>query len=367
MFEKLKLPPQLTIAIRKVFVITVGYVFISVLLFLLNYSFLISEYSNGPSQLFNVRAYILTSLVIGLIAGTLGGIILVFVNEYLFRKRSFRFALTATVLAYTLIFILITTLLTLVNVDLENEYEGINVIEFVIELWKRLDFTLITYFLLWGVITLFTLFLIQVNDKFGPGILLKFLAGKYYQPKTEQRFFMFLDMRSSTLIAEKIGNEKYFNLLRDFFSDITTIILNCKGEIYQYVGDEVVITWSLKNGKQNGNCIKCYEQIQQKLLLLEPVYDKKYRIMPEFKAGLHFGTVMAGEIGIIKKDIIYSGDVLNTTSRIQELCNKYDVDILLSEDVISLMPKLDGVKLIPIGIIKLRGKNQDIALSTIKF
>jgi len=98
-------------------------------------------------------------------------------------------------------------------------------------------------FILWGTITLF---LLQVNDKFGSGILLKFLAGNYHQPKKEERIFMFMDMRSSTTIAEKIGNEKYFNLLNDVFADITNTIINYEGEIYQYVGDEIVISWSIK-------------------------------------------------------------------------------------------------------------------------
>ena len=68
-------------------------------------------------------------------------------------------------------------------------------------------------FILWGIITLLTLFFLQMNDKFGPGILKKFLLGKYNRPKKEARIFMFLDMKYSTTIAEKIGNEKYFHLL----------------------------------------------------------------------------------------------------------------------------------------------------------
>ena len=111
----------------------------------------------------------------------------------------------------------------------EHGLQGLSYKIIKIKLGFVFDSTLITYFILWGVITLSTLFLLQVNDKFGPGILLKFLAGNYHQPKKEQRIFMFMDMRSSTSIAEKIGNEKYFNLLNDLFSDITDTILNNEG------------------------------------------------------------------------------------------------------------------------------------------
>ena len=177
---------------------------------------------------------------------------------------------------------------------------------------------------------------------------------------------MFMDMRSSTTIAEKIGNEKYFNLLNDLFSDITDTIINNEGEIYQYVGDEIVISWSMKKGIRNANCLRCFTQIQEKLIELAPIYEKKYELMPEFKAGLHYGLVMAGEIGVIKKDIIYSGDVLNTTARIQEQCNQYSVDILISKDTFDLLSDTDGYKLIPLGSIELRGKERKIDLNTIR-
>ncbi|WP_296317914.1 adenylate/guanylate cyclase domain-containing protein, partial [Winogradskyella sp. UBA3174] len=109
----------------------------------------------------------------------------------------------------------------------------------------------------------------------------------------------------------------------DLFADVTNTILNNEGEIYQYVGDEIVISWSMKKGVRKANCLNCFTQIQKKLVDLRPIYEKKYNVMPEFKAGIHYGSVMAGEVGVIKKDIIYSGDVLNTAARIQEQCNQY--------------------------------------------
>ncbi|WP_421764792.1 adenylate/guanylate cyclase domain-containing protein [Ekhidna sp.] len=270
-----------------------------------------------------------------------------------------------TLIAYVLIFVLVSLVASLAMLIGEYGLLGISFGAMKTTLGFVLNPTLIVNFILWGTITLLTLFLLQVNDKFGPGILLKFLAGNYHQPKKEERIFMFMDMRSSTTIAEKIGNEKYFNLLNDVFADITNTILNNDGEIYQYVGDEIVISWSIKKGIRNANCLRCFTEIQQRLTDLGPIYEKKYEVIPEFKAGLHYGLVMAGEIGIIKKDIIYSGDVLNTTARIQEKCNHYRVDILLSKETFDLISDTDGFKLIPLGSIELRGKKRKIELNTI--
>jgi len=362
----MKISRQLKMNFHKVAVITLGYVTISLFLFFFNYAIINSHYSLGPSLLFNVKNYLLTNILVGMIAGVLGGVLLVSVNSQLFRRRSFKFAMFTTLIAYVLIFLLVTFVGTFVNLLGEHGLHGISYDSIKIALGLVFDSTLITYFILWGGIVLSTLFLLQVNDKFGPGIMLKFLAGNYHQPKKEERIFMFMDMRSSTSIAERIGIEKYFNLLNDLFSDITDTILNNEGEIYQYVGDEIVISWPMKKGIRNANCLRCFTQIQEKLTELGPSYEKKYKLMPEFKAGLHYGLVMAGEIGVIKKDIIYSGDVLNTTARIQEQCNQYSVDILISKETFDLLSDTDEYKLIPLGSIELRGKERKIDLNTIR-
>ena len=175
-----------------------------------------------------------------------------------------------------------------------------------------------------------------------------------------------MDLRSSTSIAEKLGEEQYFNFLKEVYKLVTPGILKNKGEIYQYVGDEIVISWPVKSGIENGNCINCYFDVKSLLHKKEIYFLKKYGVQPEFKAGLHYGSVMAGEIGIVKRDIAYSGDVLNTTSRIQELCNTFKVDILLSDN---LAKKIDfdrlRIQARSMGEISLRGKANKVELYSI--
>ena len=344
----MKLSRQLKMNLNKVAVITVGYILINIFIFFFNYALINSPYSLGPSPLFNFKSYFLANILVGLIAGVLGGVILVSVNSQLFRRRSFKFAMLTTLTAYVLIFVLVNVVTIFTTVLAEQGFSGVSFDALKTTSGFILNPTLITTFILWGAITLLTVFLLEVNDKFGPGILLKFLAGNYHQPKKEERIFMFMDMRSSTAIAEEIGNVNYFNLLNDLFADMTNTILNNEGEIYQYVGDEIVISWSMKKGIRKANCLNCFSQIQEKLVDLRPIYEKKYKVMPEFKAGIHYGSVMAGEVGVIKKDIIYSGDVLNTTARIQEQCNQYKVDILISKETFDLISDTDRYKLIPL-------------------
>ena len=153
--------------------------------------------------------------------------------------------------------------------------------------------------------------------------------------------------------------------MKEIFSDITEPILDSHGEIYQYVGDEVVVSWPSQKGLADNNCLLCFFGIQKALEERREHYTGEYSLAPSFKAGLHIGEATVGEIGIVKKDIVYSGDVLNTTSRIEGQCNNYDVNILLSSRLLERMQLNGEYKHIALGEIALKGKNEKVLLYTI--
>jgi adenylate cyclase len=147
--------------------------------------------------------------------------------------------------------------------------------------------------------------------------------GKYHHPVEEERIFMFLDMKSSTTIAESLGHVKYFQMLKEYFFDLSVAVIDYAGIIYQYAGDEMIISWKLKDGLKNNNSIACFFAMKRAMEIQTVKYKRQFGVVPEFKAGLHCGMVTAGEIGSLKKEIIFTGDVLNTSARIQGLCNYY--------------------------------------------
>lgn len=180
------------------------------------------------------------------------------------------------------------------------------------------------------------------------------------------RIFMFLDIKSSTSIAETLGHLKYFELLNDFFKDIAEPIERNGGEIYQYVGDEVVVSWPFNEGINNANCLNCFYDILDTFQDLSQRYLERYNVIPEFKAGLHYGKVSTGVIGTLKKEIIYTGDVLNTASRIEGQCNSYEVKLLLSKDLVDKLPQKEVYASRKLGEINLRGKSSTMTLFTVE-
>lgn len=199
-------------------------------------------------------------------------------------------------------------------------------------------------------------FLVQINDLLGKGVLLSYVTGRYHKPKIEERFFMFLDLESSTTIAETIGPVKYHEFMNSYFFDINDPIIESKGEIYQYVGDEVVISWKKNNGIKDVNCIKCYFDIRDKIDSLQQIYIKEFGLIPGFKAGIHFGEVVIGEVGDSRKEIVFHGDVMNTASRIQGQAKVLNKQLLISEDALKQLELNSKYKTMELGSSKLKGK-----------
>ncbi|MEM7103576.1 MAG: adenylate/guanylate cyclase domain-containing protein [Bacteroidota bacterium] len=321
----------------------------------------------SPTELYRFIPNLVVNSVSGFIGGFAAGYILVFYVRDAFRDRSYGWYL----LLNSAVICLLIFLFSFITNDLFQSYRlGLNPFHpEVLSATKERMFNLIFVrtVILWFIVLNGTLLALNINDKYGPGIFMKFLLGRYHHPREEERIFMFLDMNHSTTIAEEIGHIKYYTLLNSVFADITDAILSHAGEIYQYVGDEVVISWTRKNGLRNANCINCYFGILEALASKAGKYTKQFGLVPEFKAGLHYGDVTTGEVGIIKKDLVFTGDVLNTTARIRTKCTEFGVNLLVSDKL------LNSLRLPPhsfvsrkIGTFELKGKSELVTVHTIE-
>lgn len=234
-------------------------------------------------------------------------------------------------------------------------------IEFVVANWHIFSRMVLSNLIICFGVT----FIYQMIQKMGRRMFWNFVSGKYHTPKEEDRIFMFVDLKDSTAIAEKLGNYRFSRFISDFFSDLNEPVLATHGEIYQYVGDQAVITWLTKDGLQQANCVQCYFVIEQKLEQRQHYYHNTYGLVPGFKAGLHCGLVVTTQVGVLKNEVCYHGDVINTASRIQEQCNGLQRQLLLSE-ALTAQIKLPGRYVLEfINRVKLKGKEQLIPLYSV--
>jgi adenylate cyclase len=205
-----------------------------------------------------------------------------------------------------------------------------------------------------------------ISENLGHAVLFNFFTGKYLQPVQEERIFMFLDMKDSTAIAEELGHVRYFDLLQSYYECMSDAIINSRGEVYQYIGDEVVISWTKDQGIKNNNCLDCFYRIKEALEKKQSFFEERYHFFPHFKAALHSGTVTTGEIGALKKEIVFTGDVLNTTSRIQGYCKTLQRDFLISEELHREIANAENYSFEDHGVHQLKGRLAGIRIFAVR-
>ena len=205
-------------------------------------------------------------------------------------------------------------------------------------------------------------FIQEVNSLLGQNVLINFIFGRYYAPRLESRVFLFLDMEGSTGLAERLGPLAFHRLVKSFVNDLTQPIVAARGEIHRYIGDEVIATWKLEEGVAGGRCVAaCFGAIDR-LARRAPDYRREFGAAATVRAGLHCGPVVTGEMGTVRKEIVFLGDTVNTAARIQELCRQTGDRVLASADLVDRLELPSGIAKRSLGDLRLRGKDADLEL-----
>jgi adenylate cyclase len=211
--------------------------------------------------------------------------------------------------------------------------------------------------------------LLGVNDLLGPGVLFAFVAGRYHHARIEERALLFIDMRSSTAIAEHLGEARFLDFLNRFIVDLSLSIAEAGGDIHKYVGDEIIATWRLSAGLNQAGCIRACFAALDRLVVNGPDYEREFGFRADFRAGLHCGPVAVGELGFLKKEIALIGDAMNTAARIQQACRDTGCRVLASAALLERLTALPaGVTRRALGALPMRGKEHSLevfALETV--
>lgn len=292
----------------------------------------------------------LNAFFIGLIGGVVIAIIEVEVFDPQKKRRSFLVMFSVKTILYFLFFAILVPSVMVLNESLyynRGVFEHFQSEQFQNFLFQEDYSIILIYAFIFIAIIIFTR---QISRKLGQGILLNYVFGRYHHPQEVERIFMYLDLRSSTTIAEQIGEFRFHNFIRDFFYDITNCIVMGKGKIYRYVGDQVVVSWKMTDGLENANCLQTYFYVKNQLKHLREKYVLEYGFAPKFSTSFHCGEIVIGEIGTVKSEIVYHGEVLHQLAAIEKLHGKLDLDenILISEMLIKkiVLPQLYKVILV---------------------
>lgn len=173
-------------------------------------------------------------------------------------------------------------------------------------------------------------FVLHLRLTIGPEHLTALFTGRYRVPVEEERVFVFIDLIDSTAIAQRLGALDFTHFKHDFFSDLTEPLMQTGGTIVQYVGDEVMITWKRDMLSKKHDPLLFLQLSRKQISANGGRYMQRFGTIPAFRTGVHAGTIVVAEVGDSRRDIVYSGDVVNTSARLLQACRPNNVNVLIS-------------------------------------
>ncbi|HUK05089.1 MAG TPA: adenylate/guanylate cyclase domain-containing protein [Burkholderiales bacterium] len=296
---------------------------------------------------------VLVGLVDGpLIAGSIAGIEIFLLRESGAARRLLGLPFAAVVALKTLVYALIVAAVSAGGVRaLALPYSGrvrVGPFDFAGEL-GNISFAL--------SMTLIFVVVLQAAALIGRRTFRDLVLGRYRRPRAERRFFLFVDVIGSTAIAERLGPLKAHEFLAAVFSATAEPVAAWRGEIYQYVGDEIVVTWTEEEGRPGARPLRCCFEMQAALEAAAPDFRARFGAEPRLRAALHLGEVIAGEVGQQRRAIVYHGDVMNTAARLEQATREAGVRFIVSDDALRALAPPRDIATRDLGALALRGRS----------
>jgi adenylate cyclase len=196
----------------------------------------------------------------------------------------------------------------------------------------------------------------SIANIIGPRAFLNFVTGRYHSPVEEDRFTLFVDIAGSTGLAERLGGLAIHRLLDRTFRLLTMAVVDYHGEVLNYVGDEVIVTWREHRGAIDCRPLRCFMAMRDELARASRQFEREFGVVPRIRRSLHFGPVIVGEIGDVKRAIVFNGDVMNTTARLEELSRSVDGGFLASRTAMERFFSKPPFALHDLGRLPIRGR-----------
>ena len=189
----------------------------------------------------------------------------------------------------------------------------------------------------------------------------------------------FSDVRGFTTISEALGPEELVQLLNEYLSEMTELIIQYRGTIDKYMGDAIMAFWGAPVENQEHAYFTCVAAIAQVRALhrLQKGWSERDIPVLDIGIGINSGPAVVGNMGSSRRmDYTLMGDTVNLGSRLEGITKTYGVKICISEFTYERVKdrvyarELDLVrvkgKLEPVRIYELMGLREDEDLERLK-
>ena len=218
----------------------------------------------------------------------------------------------------------------------------------------------------------------QVRDAFGLYISPDFMKELTSDPDKLQLggeikplTVMFTDIRSFTTISEGLTPQELIQLMNDFLTPMSDLVMQNRGTIDKYMGDAMMAFWNAPLDDPNHErhaCITALKMNEALVPINEQVKKKaaeigKEPVLLNAGIGINSGPCAVGNMGS-KQRFAYStlGDAVNLASRLEGQTKNYGVNILIGE---ATKEKVEDFAVLEMDLIQVKGKTQPVRIFTL--
>ena len=125
-------------------------------------------------------------------------------------------------------------------------------------------------------------------------------------------------------------------------------------------------TWPADRGLADGDCLACPFVARDLIAAHGEEYRKRFGAVPGFRAALHCGEIVAGEIGDLRREIAYVGDTLNVAARLLEAAKTVRRDVLVSTELLELATLPADLRAESLPTLTVRGRAAPLAIAALQ-
>ncbi len=182
---------------------------------------------------------------------------------------------------------------------------------------------------------------------------------------------MFTDIRGFTSISEQLIPEELIQLMNDFLTPMSDLVMDSRGTIDKYMGDAMMAFWNapLDDPEHAKQACKTALKMNKALIPLNKYLEEKAQkenrepIILSAGIGINTGPCSVGNMGS-KQRFAYSalGDTVNLASRLEGQTKYYGVETLIGEDTYQ---HVKGMALLELDLVQVKGREQPVRIYTI--
>ncbi|MEE4357661.1 MAG: CHASE2 domain-containing protein [Desulfococcaceae bacterium] len=152
----------------------------------------------------------------------------------------------------------------------------------------------------------------------------------------EERYItaFFSDVQGFTSISEMLSPSEIRDILNEFLTEMTDIVLRYEGTVDKFEGDAIIAFFGAPNHIENHALVACKASIdmQKRLAVLREKWKKENKPEMKMRIGMNTGMAVVGNMGSKNRmDYTMIGDTVNTAARLEGMNKVYGIYTLISE------------------------------------